>query len=77
MRNLISRPYRPNVPLMSVNIEPCWFSGSQAEVLRKYNDFKEILEDEDNDMTVKINDAKHRGSISDSGYYFCSKRKTY
>ena len=68
MRNLISRPYRPNMPLMSVNIEPCWFSGSRAEVLRKYNDFKEILEDEDNDMTVKINDAKHRGSISDSGY---------
>jgi len=54
---------------MPVNIQPCWFSGPQAEVIRKYNDFKDILEDEDNDMTIKINDAKHRGSISESGYY--------
>ena len=69
MRNLISRPYRPGVPLMPVSIDPCWFSGPRTEVIRKYNDFKDILEDEDNDMTVKINDAKHRGSISESGYY--------
>ena len=54
---------------MPVNIDPCWFSGPRTEVIRKYNDFKDILEDEDNDMTVKINDAKHRGSISESGYY--------
>ena len=69
MQNLISRPYRPGVPLMPVSIDPCWFSGPRTEVIRKYNDFKDILEDEDNDMTVKINDAKHRGSISESGYY--------
>ncbi len=68
MRNLISRSFRPNPP-MPVNVEPCWFSGSQAEVVRKFNDFKQIIKDEDLDMTTKINDAKHRGSISDSGNY--------
>ena len=52
---------------MPVNIDPCWFTGSRAEVIRKYNEFIEILDDENLDMADKINDAMHRGTIQESG----------
>lgn len=66
MRNLVSRPYQAGLP-MPVNIEPCWFTGPRAEVMRKYNEFIEILDDENIDMISKINDAKQNGMISESG----------
>ena len=52
---------------MPVNIEPCWFTGPRAEVMGKYNEFIEILDDENIDMISKINDAKQNGIISESG----------
>ena len=68
MRNVLSRSYQAGPP-MSVNIEPCWFTGSRAEVMTKYHEFIEILDDENLDMANKINDAKRRETISESGNY--------
>ena len=66
MRNLRSRPFEP-APAMMVNVQPCWFSGSQADVMRKFNDFKQIIADHDLQLENQINDIKHRGSIRESG----------
>ena len=68
MRNLLSQSYQAGPP-MPVNIEPCWFTGPRAEVIRKYNEFIEILDDENLDMADRINAVKHSGTISEPGNY--------
>ena len=66
MRNLQSRVYHP-LPPMLVNIDPCWYSGSRREVLRKFNDFKEFITIQDAELTDKIDNIKRNGNIQESG----------
>ena len=66
MRNLQSRVYHP-LPPMLVNIDPCWYEGSRREVLRKFNDFKELITVQDTELTNKIDNIKQNGNIPESG----------
>ena len=54
-------------PERPINVQPCWFSGSPAEVMRHYADFKEILRADDRRVSEKIHDIKQRNSISETG----------
>ena len=56
-------------PERPINVQPCWFSGSPAEVMRHYADFKEILRADDSQVSEKIRVIKERNSISETGNF--------